>query len=222
MSDDTPTRRTRGPSRSKHRDILDGALDLFLELGFDATTIEGVADRAGVSKQTVYAHFGDKETLFRELVEREVGQRDAPAHPLAATMPESTDLHRDLRVYARWHLRLVMTPHLVDLRRRLIGESMRFPELARQWYANGPRRSIDLFAGWFDVLHERGVLHAPDPIRAGETFNWLVLSTPLNAAMASAWNEPDEALDACADEAVRVFLAAHAVPAAGCPPSRSV
>jgi TetR/AcrR family transcriptional repressor of mexJK operon len=212
MSDDTPTRRTRGPSRSKHRDILDGALGLFLELGFDATTIEGVADRAGVSKQTVYAHFGDKEALFRELVEHEVGQRDAPAHPLAASMPDSTDLHRDLRVYARWHL--------VDLRRRLIGESMRFPELARQWYANGPQRSIDLFAGWFEALHERGLLHAPDPIRAGEIFNWLVLSTPLNAAMASAWHEPDEALDAHADEAVRVFLAAHAVPAAGCPPSR--
>jgi TetR/AcrR family transcriptional repressor of mexJK operon len=210
MADRTPTRRTRGPSRSKHRDILDGALDLFLELGFDATTIEAVADRSGVSKQTVYAHFGDKETLFRDLVEREVGQRDAPAHPLAATMPDSTDLQRDLRVYARWHLRLVMTPHLVDLRRRLIGEATRFPELARQWYDNGPRQSIELFAGWFEILHERGLLHAPDPIQAGATFNWLVLSTPLNAAMATVWNESDDALDAHADEAVRVFLAAHA------------
>lgn len=201
---------TRGPSRSKHRDILDGALDLFLELGFDATTIEGVAEQAGVSKQTVYAHFGDKESLFRELIGREVGRRDMPAHPLADTMPDSTDLEADLRTYARWHLRLVMTPHLLALRRRLIGEAARFPALARSWYDNGPRRSIELFAGWFEALHERGLIHAPDPIMAGETFNWLVLSTPLNAAMAFAWDEPDKALDTHADDAVRIFLAAHA------------
>lgn len=206
-----PTRRpgTRGPSRGKHRDILDGALDLFLALGFDGTTIEGVAERAGVSKQTVYAHFGDKETLVRELVEREVGQRDAPTHPLAATMPESADLEADLRTYARWHLRLVMTPHLLALRRRLIGEATRFPALARSWYDHGPRRSIELFAGWFEALHERGMLHAPDSVAAGEAFNWLVLSGPLNAAMALAWDEPDTALDTYADEAVRIFLAAH-------------
>lgn len=212
MTADEPRRQgTRGPSRSKHRDILDGALDLFLELGFDATTIEGVADRAGVSKQTVYAHFGDKETLFRELIEREVGRRDMPTHPLAEVMPGSTDLESDLRTYARWHLRLVMTPHLLALRRRLIGEAARFPALARLWYDNGPRRSIDLFAGWFAALHERGLLHAPDPVEAGEAFNWLVLSRPLNAAMAFAWDAPDDALDAHADDAVRIFLAAHAI-----------
>lgn len=208
---------TRGPSRSKHRDILDGALSLFLELGFDATSIEGVAERASVSKQTVYAHFGDKERLFRELIEREVGQRDMPTHPLTGTMQDSTDLESDLRTYARWHLRLVMTPHLLALRRRLIGEAARFPALARSWYDNGPRRSIDLFAGWFAVLHERGLLHAPDPVEAGEAFNWLVLSRPLNAAMACAWDEPDDALDAHADDAVRIFLAAHAVPATDTP-----
>lgn len=211
MADPPRTPGTRGPSRDKHRDILAGALDLFLELGFDATTIEGVADRAGVSKQTVYAHFGDKATLFRELIEREVGQREAPTHALAATMPNSTDLEADLRTYARWHLRLVMTPHLLALRRRLIGEATRFPALARSWYDHGPRQSIELFAGWFEVLHERGMLHAPDPVVAGEAFNWLVLSRPLNAAMALAWEEPDTALDAHADDAVRIFLAAHAV-----------
>lgn len=201
---------TRGPSRSKHRDILDAALALFLQDGFDATTIEGVAGKASVSKQTVYAHFGDKETLFRELIEREVGRRDMPTHPLADAMPDSTDLEDDLRTYARWHLRLVMTPHLLALRRRLIGEATRFPALARAWYDNGPRRSIELFAGWFEALHGRGLIHAPDPHAAGEAFNWLVLSTPLNAAMALAWEQPDDALDAHADDAVRIFLAAHA------------
>jgi TetR/AcrR family transcriptional repressor of mexJK operon len=220
-SDEAPERGRRGPSRSKHRDILDGALDLFLEHGFAATTIEGVADRARVSKQTVYSHFGDKETLFRELIDREVGRRGMPTHPLAETMPDSIDLESDLRTYARWHLRLVMTPHLLALRRRLIGEAARFPALARSWYDNGPRRSIELFAGWFEALHERGLLHAPDPVVAGEAFNWLVLSRPLNAAMAFAWDEPDQALDAHADDAVRMFLAAHAVRTIDTPPRQA-
>lgn len=211
--------RVRGPSRQKRQNILAAAGRLFLERGVAATTIEHVAQDAGVSKQTIYAHFGDggdgvKDTLFRAMVDAEVGRREHPPHPLEATMASTDDLDRDLRAYARHHLRLVMTPHLVRLRRMLIGEAERFPRLAEAWYVNGPVQSFQLFAGWFAALHERGLLDTPDPMLAAQTFNWLVLSTPLNEAMAQGSSGPAVAdLDRYADEAVRVFLAAYGRPA---------
>lgn len=209
--DATPARRRRGPSTRKRRAILEAARDLFLDNGFSGTSMDDVAARAGTSKQTVYAHFGDKPTLFSAMVTEDVGQVDEPGHPLAATMGQSTDLERDLREFARWHLALVTQPHLVRLRRMLIGEAERFPELAEAWYRNGPERSYELFATWFTELDRRGLLHTPDPLLAAQTFNWLVLSTPLNRAMSLpvAAPPPEEELHRYADEAVRVFLASY-------------
>lgn len=213
----------RGPSLQKHRDILAAAYALFLEHGYAGTTIEQVAETADVSKQTVYAHFGGggdgvKDALFRAMVEAEVGRGHEAPHPLAATMADTDDLERDLTVFARHHLRLVMRPDLVRLRRMLIGEAERFPVLAHTWYANGPEQSIALFAGWFAALDDRGVLHVPDPMLAAQTFNWLVLSTPLNRAMALGTPStiPND-LDGYADEAVRVFLAAYSPPGPASP-----
>jgi TetR/AcrR family transcriptional repressor of mexJK operon len=205
-------RRVRGPSKQKRRAILDAARDLFLERGFVGTSMDDVAMRAGVSKQTVYAHFLDKQRLFTELIEADVGQTEQPQHPLAATMALTDDLAGDLRAFARWHLSVVMQPHLLRMRRMLIGEAERFPELARSWYANGPEMSCRLFTSWFTALSRRGLLRVDDPAMAAEHFNWLVLSIPLNRAMSwPADHAPfsSEELDRYADEGVRVFLAAY-------------
>jgi TetR/AcrR family transcriptional regulator, mexJK operon transcriptional repressor len=207
------SKRGRGPSLSKRRAIFDSARKLFLERGFAGTTIEDVAAAAGVSKQTIYTQFTDKETLFAALVTADVGRQDEPDHPLVDTMPRTDDLERDLREFARFHLALVMTPELLRLRRMLIGEAERFPNLARAWYDSGPERSCRIFQRWFRALTRRGLLDTPDPGLAAQTFNWLVLSIPLNKAMAMATDEPlytAAELDAFADEAVRVFLAAYA------------
>lgn len=210
----------RGPSRQKRQDILAAAYRLFLNDGFAATTIEQVAESAQVSKQTVYAHFSDgaegvKDTLFRAMVEAEVGRHHEQPHPLEDTMADTKDLERDLSLFARHHLQLVMRPDLVRLRRMLIGEAERFPGMAETWYANGPEQSFDLFAGWFTALNDRGLLEVPDPMLAAQTFNWLVLSTPLNKAMALGHSAPAATdLDTYADEAVRVFLAAYRPPGA--------
>lgn len=208
-------RRARGPSAGKRRAVIDAARGLFLERGFAGTSMDDVATSAGVSKQTVYAHFSDKQRLFTELIESDVGQLDVAAHPLVSGMPDSDDLQRDLRDYARFHLSVVMQPELLRLRRMLIGEAERFPELARAWFANGPASSVALFASWFTALDRRGLLRVPDPVMAGEHYNWLILSTPVNRAMSEPLDRPlysRRQLDHYADEAVRVFLAAYAAP----------
>ena len=65
--------RSSGPGRpkdlGKRAAILDAAKEMFVELGFNGVSMDGIAASAGVSKLTVYSHFGDKETLFREAIQ---------------------------------------------------------------------------------------------------------------------------------------------------------
>ena len=104
-----------------------------------------------------------------------------------------------------------MQPHLIQMRRIIIGEADRFPDLARTWYDTGPGRAHTTLAARFQQLAERGRLQAPDPLLAAQHFNWLVLSIPMNQAMFHGSDTefaPGE-LDRYADEGVRVFLAAY-------------
>lgn len=201
-----------GRSARKRAAILDAARGLFLLRGYAGTSMDDVAARATVSKQTVYKHFAEKQRLFVEVITSDVGRDEKSAEAHMAAMPDSEDISGDLRVFARWHLADVMQPARLRLRRMLIGEAERFPDLAQAWYASGPERSCAEFARWFVAWQRRGLLRAPDPMLAAQEFNWLVLSIPLNRAMAYASDEPlysPAELDAYADEAVRVFLAAY-------------
>lgn len=108
-----------------------------------------------------------------------------------------------------------MQPHLIRLRRVVIGEAERFPELAAAWYASGPAQAYVTFARWFEVLDRRGLLRVDDPVLAGQHFNWLILSIPLNAAMARPVDDStiaEDDLHRYAEEGVRVFLAAYRAP----------
>lgn len=201
-----------GRSARKRRLILDTARDLFLRNGYSGTSMDDVAAAAAVSKQTVYKHFGDKRGMFVEILTADMGTADATFAGLAEALPGSHDLQRDLRAFARAYLAAVMQPHLMRLRRLAIGEAERFPELADAWYAHGPAQAYAMFTRWFQTLTERGLLHADDPELAAQHFNWLILSIPLNQAMAHPIADTllaEEELHRYADEGVRVFLAAY-------------
>ena len=102
------------------------------------------------------------------------------------------------------------------LRRLVIAEAARFPELGRVFYEQGPGRTIAALAATFDRLAERGLLHVPDPLLAANQFNWLILSAPLNRAMLLGEDRaPDPAeIDRWAEDGVRAFLAAYGGPPA--------
>ena len=116
-----------------------------------------------------------------------------------------------LQNYAYRQLTVVLTPRLMQLRRMVIGEVARFPELAKVLYERGPQRAIDALAKTFDGLAARGLLAIDDSTIAASHFNWLVMSEPLNRAMLLG----DEAIPKAtalrryAAEGVRVFLAAY-------------
>jgi TetR/AcrR family transcriptional repressor of mexJK operon len=201
-------------SARKRGAILEAATTLFLRNGYRGTSMDEIAALAAVSKQTVYKHFADKEGLFSEIVVATVGEISDPVYDEVLELEDSGDVEADLRGLARRLLGRVMQPRILQLRRLVIGEAGRFPELGRTFYEQGPGRTIAALETVFERLAARGVLQLDDPRVAAAHFNWLVMSSPLNRAMFLGEDQPPAraALNRHADAGVRAFLAAYAQP----------
>lgn len=199
-----------GRSAQKRKAILDAATEVFLTSGFLGTNMDEIAALSGVSKQTVYKHFASKEALFVEIVLAMTGRAGDQVRSQPLEFPGG-DLQAYLEDYALRQLTVVLTPRLMQLRRLVIGEVGRFPELARALYEAGPKRAMTSLAALFDDLDKRGLLTVDDPWTAASHYNWLVMSEALNAAMllGDAAIPPATQLKRYAKDGVRVFLAAY-------------
>ena len=200
-----------GRSARKRQAILHAARDLFLRNGYAGTSMDEVALMAAASKVTIYKHFSDKQTLFIAVVTDAIDEAKAGSQGLVDQLGNSTDIELDLRDFARQHVALVTQPHLIQMRRMIIAEAHRFPDLARAWHRVGPERAHATLAGQIDQLVARGQLQVPDSLVAAQLLNYLILSVPLNEAMFTGRDKPHSRryLNRYADEAVRVFLAAY-------------
>ena len=128
----------------KAEQILEGATRVFLERGYGGASMDRVAKASGVSKQTLYSHFADKEDLFTALGERMSRRRLEDAFGFVSTSgsvegnPKA--VLRDLVRYTPKQLSAAEEYH--DFVRLMIGESKRFPELAETFMRNVTRPSM--------------------------------------------------------------------------------
>lgn len=200
-----------GRAERKRLEILEAATEVFLRQGYLGTSMDEVAAAAHASKQTVYKHFADKERLFAAIVVQTVNEISDPNNEEVRALAHSDDLETDLTALARHQLARVMTARLMRLRRLVIGESSRFPELGRLFYEAGAGRTITALGNVFGKLAERGMLEFDDPELAGAHFNWLIMSAPINRAMLLGDDDAFSAaeLDRFAVAGVRVFLSAY-------------
>jgi TetR/AcrR family transcriptional regulator, mexJK operon transcriptional repressor len=198
-------------SAQKRQAILHAARDVFLRKGYAGTSMDEVALMAEASKVTIYKHFSDKQTLFIAVVTDAIDEAKAGSQGLVDQLGSSTDLELDLGNFARQHVAIVTQPHLIQMRRMIIAEAHRFPDLARAWHRVGPERAHATLAGQIDKLVARGQLLVADSLVAAQMLNYLILSVPLNEAMFTGRDKPYSRryLNRYADEAVRVFLAAY-------------
>lgn len=135
--------------------MRDAAIDLMFELGY-AVSMDAVAQRAGCSKQTVYAHFGSKEGLFRSVVAELLG-------PIGASLcADDTDLDTALRRFARAHLEHLAQPRTVTAIRMLTTDIARFPDEARALFDAGALSIQRQLAACLSAAMERGELRRDD------------------------------------------------------------
>ncbi|WCM28928.1 TetR/AcrR family transcriptional regulator [Sphingomonas sp. QA11] len=213
MADATDPMEIEPTSRSerKRKAILDAATDIFLHHGYLGSSMDEVAARAAVSKQTVYKHFSSKEALFVAIVSDMTGAAGDKVQREIADLGEQDDPERQLLAYAERQLTLVLTPRLMQLRRLVIGEAGRFPELGRALQEGGPGRAVAGLTSALARWTERGLLAIGDPQAAASHFNWLIMGEPVNRAMflGDAAIPDPAALRHHAADGVRVFLAAY-------------
>lgn len=201
-----------GRSARKHRAILQAATTAFLSKGYAGTNMDEIAALAAVSKRTVYQHFTDKERLFTEIVLATTDEIDALVRLVSDSLTETQDVGADLRRLGGSLLAALMQPDLLRLRRLVIANADRLPELGRTWYENGFGRVLETLSASFEQLARRGLLRLDDPALAANHFVGQLLWIPMNEAMFTGDDGPraEGDLTRYADAAVQAFLAGHA------------
>lgn len=123
----------------KHDAITKAASETFLAEGFDRASLDQIAQRAGVSKQTIYSHFADKQALFLAICSELTEKLTIPLRQPAS---ETGDLRTALLRLGEDALAMMLHPASLDLHRLIIGATARFPELGQAAYEAGAGRMI--------------------------------------------------------------------------------
>jgi AcrR family transcriptional regulator len=137
----------------KQEVILQGAVRVFLKLGYAGTSMDRVAAEAGVSKQTIYSNFQDKEGLFKALMERMTIRRFQAAFQTTTLQGEPEAL---LRQFAETYLTKIVDEEYLALFRVMFAESVRFPELAKLYGCTVIQRGRQLMSDYFRGHPELG------------------------------------------------------------------
>lgn len=146
----------------KRQAIIRAARSAFIREGFDAA-MDAIAADAGVSKVTVYNHYGNKETLFMAVIGDALQEALADAiSGTARRLEQSDDLRAALKWTARAWVNSIAQPDMLALRHLVASEVRRFPQLGAAWREHGPDRARPALAAAFERLIAAGRLTIPD------------------------------------------------------------
>ncbi len=203
--------RAPGPGRpkdlTKRAAILTAAQRLFTALGYDGASMDQIAAEAGVSKLTVYSHFGDKDALFAAAV-RAVCEAQMP--PELFVTESRGPLRTQLTGIAHAFFRLITSDEALSMHRMMLTQCSDAHVREMFWNA-GPARVQEAFARFLAARVASGELRVPDIRRAASQF-FCLLKGELHTRMASGLcGRPAQAeVDAHVEATVALFVRAHA------------
>lgn len=195
---------------AKRVSILEAATDVFCREGYAGANIDMIAAEAGVSRQTVYNHHGDKEKLFVAVVRALTERANAGIFATLATFPDQPhDLEAELVEFAvRLNRNCLCNTDGKHLRKLIEAEGRRYPELFAAWREDGPSKTWAALAARFARLAHSGHLDLDDPDIAARQFLALI-DADLKISMLLG-DQPDEAaVRQAARNAVHTFLRAY-------------
>ena len=163
--------KTTGPGRPKDLEkraaILEAAKHLFVKQGFDGTSMDAIANKAGVSKLTVYSHYRDKETLFAEAVRRKCEEQMPPEIFMADL---KGPIRKQLMTIARAFFGLITSEDAVAIHRTIVANAKSSPKLAELFWEAGPMKTHAAFEAFLRDEVAVGNLVIPDIYRATSQF----------------------------------------------------
>ncbi len=183
----SPQNRT-GRRDIKRAAILSAAVELFLEVGYGAASINLLVERVGGSKSTVYAHFENKEKLFEAVVKKVVGEVTGSMRDLELA---GLDLRAGLMRLGTRLFELVQSRRHVELARLVIAEAARFPEVGRIYYRYGPALAYKGLEQFLRDHADSGHIRIDDAARAADYFTGMLLHRWLFKRFCIAPEPPD-------------------------------
>lgn len=196
-------RPTREQAEARNLELLDTALEIFLNRGYEQTTMECVAVAVGMTKRTVYSRHPDKAALFKATVQRAIKGQIVSEATLAKL--ERNDLEVTLTAVARMRVAQVLTPEGLKLQRIINTESYRFPEIFMMSYEQGAGPIIAFLAGLLRHHHKAETVCVDQPEMAANAFMSMVVGGPVRMSV-SGNALSNEAIDALINFNVRLFL----------------
>jgi AcrR family transcriptional regulator len=177
-----PGRQTASQTKLRNLELLHKALDLFLEQGFERTTIDAISASVGMAKRTVYLRYGDKTRLFKASLRRAIEEWIVPVDRLRAA--ESDDIEATLLRIGQILVANILSPAGLRLMRITNAESGRMPEIGAFTHTQGTAPTIAYLADLFRRRIRPGGMSVPAPEEAGLAFLYLVVGGP---ASMTAW-----------------------------------
>ncbi|MDI9849633.1 TetR/AcrR family transcriptional regulator [Rhodoblastus sp. 17X3] len=208
----TAVRRGGRPTREEAalRDIrlLEVATRLFMEHGYEGTSMDAVAEAAGVGKPTLYSRYRDKRDLFEAVLTARINDWLLPIAQVAegeGGKAPSGDLEAVLDEISRAMLRHMLKPGAGALQRVIAAQKLKFPELARFAYEQGWVRAVESVADILRSFAAQGSVHVPDTKLAAEIFLNLIIAPTSRAALYGVEVDPERQEERRA-ASVRFFL----------------
>ncbi|ROU01208.1 TetR/AcrR family transcriptional regulator [Histidinibacterium lentulum] len=154
----------------KFDQVIDGARDIFMSVGFEGASVDDIARAAGVSKATLYSYFPDKRLLFLE-----VARQDCVRHADLAMASVDFDgpVREVLTAVGAQMVDFITSEFGQKVFRLCVAESARFPQLGREFYESGPLLVRGKLIAFFERAIVRGELRIDDLPLAADQFHEL-------------------------------------------------
>jgi AcrR family transcriptional regulator len=184
--------------------IFDAARHEFAANGYAATSMDGVARRAGISTKTLYRLIPNKAALFEAMITDRI---DRFASVVRLRACDGSDVERALREALIVCGELILDPDVISLQRVILGDSEKFPEVAETFYHKAIRRTERTLASWLQAQNERGLIKVDNAETAAGMLLGMLAFQPQRAVMFGHTPAPTrEQLEQRAQIAAALFL----------------
>lgn len=198
-------KKTRDKSK-KRKTILDGAVIVFIEDGYEQASMDKIAEIAGVSKKTVYNHFGSKETLFQSIIDDFLEQRQKLK---TIEYNNQKPLSEQLRAFALAEIFLINTPKRSGLSRLLTIEFLQNLEFTKTTVA-GQKPHLEMLTTWLIVASNHDKIATDNPLLTARMFYSMVEGCITWPALFTQ-GITEEYYNPLLDEIIDIFLAKYGV-----------